>query len=462
MQAESLPTMQTPMQTDLPPDRPGPDEPLLNFISRHYGRHPSQLAFLEDDARYRFACSGVGGGKSEVGAFDAVRYCIRFPGIAGIIVAPTHRMLERSTLIALRKILRWWGDSLPWEHLKSEQKIIFPDHVGPNQEPSTIFLAHCQDPDTLRGPDVAFFFGDEAAIYREETWMVLLGRTRQPGYPHRGWLCSTPKGQNWLYKTFVAGRDEWTDEKRAQYGLHHWQTKDNPLYETDPDFIDALKVAYGEGSDFWRQEVEAEFVSFAGHVYRAWDEETMIVTKDQLPKAFDRLVCGVDWGVSSPGSFELLGLADGITYLLDEAYERGKIISGSDGNDWLSEAKTMQAHWAERAPGTPVKFFADPEDANAIETFRRAGLSIEKANNKRIPGVRACQAVLTGNTFRVLEDAAPHWLAEVTQYHWQEDRDGNPKEDADPAKEFDHAMDAWRYAQIEISGADPAPQIYEL
>jgi PBSX family phage terminase large subunit len=351
----------------------------------------------------------------------------------------------------MRKVLRWWGDSLNWEHAKSEQKIVFPDHVGPNGEPSTLLLAHCQDPDTLRGPDVAFFFGDEAALYREETWMVLLGRTRQPGYPHRGWLCSTPKGQNWLYRTFVAGRDEWTEGKQAQYGLHHWQTKDNPLYETDPDFIDALKVAYGEGSDFWRQEVEAEFVSFAGLVYGAWDAETMIVTKDQLPKTFDRMACGVDWGVTSPGAFEVLGLADGVTYLIEEVYERGKIIAGAKGNDWLSEAKDIHARFPE------LKFYADPEDANAIETFRRAGLPIEKANNKRIPGVRACQAVITGNTFRVLEDAAPNWLAEIGQYHWQEDRDGNPKEDADPAKEFDHAMDAWRYGQIELSGGEVSP-----
>lgn len=437
-------------RNELPPDRPGDGEDITHFLARHYRRHQAQLAFLLDPARYRFACSGVGGGKSEVGSFEAVRHCLRWPGIAGLIVAPSHRMLNRSTLLSLRNVMRWWGTSLRWEHRKGDNQIVFPDHQGRNGEPSTLFLAHCQDPDTLRGPNIGFFFGDEAALFHEDTWRILVGRTRQPGYPHRGWLCSTPKGTNWLYRTFVQGRDEWSAERRKQYGIHHWTTSDNPLYQEDDSFIEALREVYGEGSDFFRQEVEGAFVSFTGLVYRQWDAERMIVPRAQAPTQFSRLACGIDWGVTSPGAFILLGeTSDGMTYLLEEVYERGRIISGLNGGDWLSEAVALKARWPQ------VKFYADPADANAIQTFVRAGLPVSKAENKRLPGVRACQAALAGDRFRVVADAAPHWMTEIEQYHWSEDSDGNPREDADPAKEFDHALDAWRYAQMALSAPTP-------
>jgi len=55
-------------------------------------------------------------------------------------------------------------------------------------------------------------------------------------------------------------------------------------------------------------------------------------------------------------------------------------------------------------------------------------------------------------------------VAEFGQYHWREDRDGNPIEDADPAKEFDHAMDALRYfaAAVSARGTFDAAAVQEV
>jgi len=440
--------------SDLPPDRPGHQEPFSEFIARHYGPHPGQRRFCEDAARYRAAIAGIGGGKTEVGAFEVVRHAIRYPGIKQLVVAPTFRMLNRSTRLVLKKVIGWWGDTLVAVEKKSENRIIFPGLVDRTGSCSEVYFGHAQDADSLRGAEVGSFWIDEAALCREDVWLVCQGRIRQPGMPHRGWITGTPKGQNWVYRTFVEGRENWSPERRARYGFHHWPTHDNPLYKIEPDFLEALEESYGIGTDFYRQEMLALFVALAGLVYKEFNASKHVVST--VPDMIVRVLAGVDWGVTSPGCIIVIGItAEGVVFVLDEVYERGVTISGTPGNDWLSTAEALREKWKIE------RFFCDPEDANAILTFQRAGLLAVQADNKRIPGVRAVQALIAGDKFRVLGNAAPNLLTELSEYHWREDKDGNPIEDQDPAKEFDHALDALRYVvmgQLRRTAVLKAPQ----
>ena len=438
---------------DLPPDRPGVGEPLEEFIRRHYDKHPAQIGFCNDPSRFRAAIAGIGGGKTEVGAFDAIRHCIRFPGIRGLVVAPTYRMLARSTALVLRKVAAWWP-GLTVKEFKSENKLVFPGLTDAHGDPSTIFFGHAQDADSLRAVEVGFFWIDEAPLCKEDVWLVCQGRIRQPGVPHRGWLTGTPKGQNWVYKTFIQDRDDWPADRRVRYGFHHWTTYDNPLYDAEPDFLTALEESYGQGTDFHRQEMLALFVALAGLVYKQFDETKHVVPK--MACRIRRAIAGIDWGVTSPGCILVVAEGeDGKFYVVDEAYERGLTITGSPGNDWLSIATELHRKWSIQ------QFFADPEDANAILTFQRAGLPVVRANNARLEGVRAMQALVAGDKWRVLENAAPNLLTEFAQYHWREDRDGKPIEDQDPAKEFDHALDPARYIAMGVSrqGTTNAPAV---
>jgi len=428
---------------DLPPDRPGRDEPFADFVRRHYAGHLAQRRFCADPATFRAAVAGIGGGKTEVGSFDAIRHCIRFPGIKGLVVAPTYRMLMRSTRIVLKKVASWWGDALPVEEIKSEYKLVFPSLRSPEGEPSEIYFGHAQDPDSLRAIEVGFFWIDEAPLCKEDVFLICQGRIRQPGMPHRGWITGTPKGQNWVYRTFVkdadANGDPWPAERAQRYSFHTWKTHDNPLYLAEPDFLVALEESYGRGTDFYRQELEALFVALAGLVYKDFNAEKHVVAVDQVPR-FVRVVAGIDWGVTSPGCILVAGIdGAGRVWFIDEVYERGKTISNDPGNDWLSIAQDLRTRHGINM------FFADPEDANAILTFEKAGLPITRADNARIPGVREVQALIAGDRLRVVAGKCPNLEAEFGQYHWREDGDGKPIEDADPAKEFDHAMDPMRY-----------------
>lgn len=374
------------------------------------------------------------------------------------MVAPSYRMLMRSTRLVLKKVASWWP-GLQVEEIKSEYKLRFPTVRNAAGECSEIYFGHGQDPDSLRAVEVGFFWIDEAPLCREEVFLICQGRIRQPGVPHRGWITGTPKGKNWVYRTFVADTDAngnpWPADRGRRYSFHTWPTHDNPLYLAEPEFLTALEESYGKGTDFFRQEMLALFVAFAGLVYKDFDPDRHV--RADAPKRFEVVVAGVDWGVTSPGCILVLGVdSSGCIWVLDEVYERGRTISGDPGRDWLTEAHRLRREWGIRA------FYCDPEDANAILTFQKAGLPALAANNKRLPGVRAVQAVIAGNKLCLRAGAAPNLLAEFSQYHWREDPDGRPLEDQDPAKEFDHAMDALRYPVLGLAQPLPVRRNYRL
>jgi len=345
----------------------------------------------------------------------------------------------------LLKVASWWGDLLGVKEYKSEARLEFTKLVNPQTgECSSVYFGHAQDADSLRAVEVGYFWIDEAPLCSQEAFRVAMGRIRQPGVPHRGWITGTPKGRNWVYRTFVEERETWPAKRRRTYGFHTWRTHANPLYQAEPDFLEALEAEYGPGTDFYRQELEASFVTFAGLVYKDYDAAQHDTT-EPLPR-FVRLVAGVDWGFRSPGCILVLGEdSSGRVWLVDEVYERNRVVAGKDGDDWVSEAKDLRAKWGIQA------FFADPSDANAIQQFAMAGLPVTGADNARLPGVKAVQALLATDRFRVVDAAAPNTVTEFGQYHWKTDPDGNPIEDSDPAKEFDHAMDTLRYAVMGLA-----------
>lgn len=401
-----------------------------------------------DKAKWRCVVAGIGGGKTELGAFETIRHIVRYPGIVIAGVSPTYRMLGRSMKPALRKVLSWWPD-LPYVEHKSEQEFVFPTKCGPDGSPARIIFCHGGDPNALRAFTAGALWLDEAALCKEDTYRVLAGRLRQPGMPKRGWITCTPKGMNWVYRQFVCERDTWPLARQRRYAFHTWTTYDNPLYAEEPDYLRDLEHIYQPGTDFFRQEVEASFIALRGLVYQMFDA-AQHVRKAPPPSELGRTIYGVDWGVTSPGV--ILALREdrqGNWWLVDEVYEAGRLLYTKDSErDWVTIAKNLVTEHGEGP------FFCDPSDTNAIRTFRLNDIPAKPANNRRVDGVRAVQSMI-GRNFFVADGVAPSTVAEFGQYHWREDRDGNPIEDQDPAKEHDHAMDALRYALIEVALHQP-------
>ena len=212
-----------------------------------------QRRFWLSDARYRLFVGGLGSGKTYAGVVELLR---QPQNSTGMVLAPTYPMLRDATI---RTFLELAKDAVV-EFWRGEMKARLSDG-------KTILFRSADDPDRLRGPNLGWFWLDEAAMMSKDVWLVMLGRLREQ--PGRAWLTTTPRGKNWLYDVFHTGDQN--------YAIIQSSTRDNVYLPTE--FVQSLQSAYT--SEWQRQEIEGEFVDPAGALFKR--EWFSII--DQIPPA---------------------------------------------------------------------------------------------------------------------------------------------------------------------------------
>lgn len=172
-------------------------------------------------------------------------------GSTGMIIAPTYRMLSDATLVTFLELTRAGG--VLAEFNKSDMACVLVNGTR-------VLLRSADDPDRLRGVNLGWFFLDEGALCTKETWLILLGRLREA--PGKGWVCTTPRGFDWLYETFV-------QSKSANYEVINSSTRENIFLPAD--FVARLEQQYTE--QWQRQEIGGEFCELEGTLFkRQWFE----------------------------------------------------------------------------------------------------------------------------------------------------------------------------------------------
>jgi predicted phage terminase large subunit-like protein len=121
-----------------------------------------------------------------------------------------------------------------------------------------ILFRSADDPDRLRGPNLGWFFIDEGALCTQDTWLILLARLREA--PGRAWICTTPRGYDWLYETFVK-------TESPDYVVVKSSTRDNVFLPES--FVERLQSQYTH--QWQQQEIEGEFCELEGTLFkRQW------------------------------------------------------------------------------------------------------------------------------------------------------------------------------------------------
>lgn len=211
-------------------------------------------------------------------------------------------MLADVTKRTFLEILR--EEQIPYDDRPSDNKVTLTE---PGSE---VVFRSLENPDSLRGPNLAWFGCDELSYASKDAWRVLEGRLREPkavllcGFG--GW---TPKGFNWVYDKFVS------PEKPAGYEAVIASPAENrAILDKDPDFYERLKGSYDER--FYRQEVLGEYLSLtSGTAYYAFER-----TGNCAEVGFDRrapLCWSMDFNVN-PMCSVLSQVVDGRVLVLDE------------------------------------------------------------------------------------------------------------------------------------------------
>jgi hypothetical protein len=121
---------------------------------------------------------------------------------------------------------------------------------------------------------------------------------------------------------------------------------------------------------------------------------------------------------------------------------------------WVGRAKSMRDRWGD------VQFFCDPSKPDAINEFIRAGLNAVSAANDITYGVRKVAErlhIVDGKPrLRVLE-CCTNLIREKRAYVWDQKRGAEGFRDMPAPNQSDHALDAERYAVIDLTMYEPMP-----
>lgn len=160
-----------------------------------------------------------------------------------------------------------------------------------------MLLRSLDEPERLRGTNLAWFAVDELSYAKNEAWLRLEARLRDPKAAN---LCGfgvwTPQGHDWLYKRFI-------DKPIVGYFCVRAEPFENTyLLEKTPDYYERLESSYDP--KFYRQEVLGEYLnSKADRVYHCFNRSIHVV-RHQYDRQ-DTLLWALDFNVSPMSSVVL-------------------------------------------------------------------------------------------------------------------------------------------------------------
>jgi len=212
--------------------------------------------------RFRVCCAGRRFGKSYLAATELLQAAISGKNRNVFYCAPTYGMskeIEWDMLLSM----------IPDEYLiKTNETALTIKLING----STISLKGAEKPNNLRGRALDFVVLDEFADMRPEAWYEVLRPSLSDRHsednPTRALFIGTPKGRNHFYDLWakgIDGADEWAS-------FQYTTIQGGNVAE---DEIDQARSDLDERT--FKQEYCAEFVTYAGLIYWAFERASSVV-----------------------------------------------------------------------------------------------------------------------------------------------------------------------------------------
>lgn len=381
--------------------------------------HDHQWRVLKSDKQFVAAIAGVQSGKTIVGAAWMAKKASDYPTDDHLIVAPTYKILEQSTLA------KFFSEFPQYRQYYRVQASVIDLPEGGH-----IFIRSAEDPYKLEGQTLRSCWADEAGQNKAAFWTVIQARLAIK----RGQLLvtTTPYNMGWLHSEFYK---VWQSGDPS-FDVINWSSEQNPFFPKD-EFERVKKTM--DATDF-EMRYMGVFKKRHGLVYPNFGDQDIF---SELPKRpINKTIGGIDWGFTNPAAIVVLGVDyDRHYWLLEEVYTKGKTTS-----ELVDIAKSLTAKHRINV------FYADSAEPDRIEESRRAGLYVREANKDIKLGVDVVRQAINEHRLHV-HRSCMNTIDEFENYHYPEEEEAGFIRDL-PKKETDHLMDAIRYA---IFTDDPTP-----
>lgn len=383
---------------------------------------PKQAEYIrEADARWNIACGAVRSGKSHL----AVQYLIpdnimKRRGLKGLnmLFGATRENIERNVLEPMRNL---WG----------------PAAVGEINSRSTVKLfgdtAYCMGLENIgalkkiRGSEIKYAYSDELCDVHPDVFQLVRSRLSLE-YSRCDASCN-PEGPKHFVKQFIDS--EGVDLYCQTYTLY-----DNPFLPVE--YIRDLEAGY-RGTVAFDRYILGLWRQTEGLVYPFDRESDFTCSYDEaVGDGRGHWLVSVDYGTVNPFVALLWRVTPRRAYVVDEYYW--------DSRD-RGQRLTDEEHYANlRSLVDDFPMFEiviDPSAGSMKETIYRHridGFSVIDADNNVLDGIGTTGVMLRKGEIKISE-RCKGLIEEMGMYRWDE-----KAADDRPIKEYDHAMDAMRYA----------------
>ena len=277
---------------------------------------------------------------------------------------------------------------------------------------------------SIRGMTSYGAYINEASLATHDVFQEILQRCSIEGARI---ICDTNPDipTHWLKTDYIDNPDP-----KARIKSFTFTIDDNTFLSKD--YVESIKAATPKGM-FYDRGILGQWVTGDGIVYRDFDKDKMVISREQVPDDLEYYV-GVDWGYEHPNPIILLGDdKDGNTYVLADYTKKHKFI-----DYWVRIAKNLQASF-----GRNLIFYADSARPDNVSEFQANGINCINANKNIMPGIECVARKMRIGQFYVVDTAASGLLEEIYQYAW-DDKTGLPLKENDVR--HNDRLDAIRYA----------------
>ena len=341
--------------------------------------------------------------------FDGMRF-----GVCG----KTISSLKRNVLSEILPRMEALGAS--WKEKRSENLVTVTFKGHRNQ--FYIFGGRDESSASLiQGITFAGVLLDEVALMPRSFVEQACARCSVTG--SRLWFNCNPAGPgHWFYQTWILGA-----EKRNCLRLHF-------TMEDNPSLTESIRQRYQRlyTGVFYRRFILGQWAQAEGRVYDFFGPD---MVKPVPAGTWEKWYISCDYGTVNPTSMGLWGLQKGIWYRVKEFYfnSRAQMRQMTD-EEYAEELRKLAGD------RNITAVIVDPSAASFLETLRRKGWRVQKAENDVLSGIRLTSDCLKDGRLVICE-GCQDCLREMDEYVWDLSHQARDR----VKKENDHAMDDMRY-----------------
>ena len=388
--------------------------------------------FWNFTGRYRVVKGSRASKKSKTTALWFIYNLMLLPGSNLLVVRKTYRTLKDSCFAELKWAIHRLHVDYLWEIKESPLEMTYKP-TG-----QKIYFRGLDDP--LKVASITAEVGYLCWGWVEEAYEIMnesdfdmldesiRGETPEGLFKQWTLILNPWNEHHWIKKRFFDNPDENTLAITTNYMCNEW------LDDSDRKIFEAMKR-----NNPRRYQVAGlgQWGIIEGLVYENWKEQEF--TLEELQKQYPKLktACGLDWGYTNdPSAFvvSFLDLNAKKIWIYDEMYEKGL------SNRKIAQKITEMGYAKER-----IK--ADSAEPKSIDELRSLGMRVRGAKKGKDSVNNGIQWIQDSEI--IIHPRCVNFLTEISNYAWDKDKFGKTLNR--PIDDFNHLMDAMRYALEEYS-----------